>query len=279
MVVRSGRLLPSVIVGALVTGALVLGAGVAEAAPLTCTANGKTGIALGDKCVNPLNVDDVFGLLDPVTQPAAETPSQAPVVDPSPAAEGSDTGSGGVVGAVGGAVGGVVDSVRGNSPAAGGSGTGTNPSAGAGSEATSGSGAGSGSSGPSAPAGGSVAPVVPAPSGVQAPDVRGGLLPPAVSAPGGLAARVPALGFGAVDPRLLMVPTGSPLRTLTGVTPGSPVTTSSDVQAMALDGLPSGLGTPAVLGVLILSTLAGFALRHRVLRRVRLAAAPEPEPA
>ena len=121
--------------------------------------------------------------------------------------------------------------------------------------------------------------VVPAPSGVQAPDVRGGLLTPAVSAPGGLAARVPALGFGTVDPRLLMVPTGSPLRTLTGVTPGSPVTTSSDVQAMALDGLPSGLGTPAVLGVLILSTLAGFALRHRVLRRVRLAAAPKSEPA
>ena len=120
---------------------------------------------------------------------------------------------------------------------------------------------------------------VPAPSGVQAPDVRGGLLTPAVSAPGGLAARVPALGFGTVDPRLLMVPTGSPLRTLTGVTPGSPVTTSSDVQAMALDGLPSGLGTPAVLGVLILSTLAGFALRHRVLRRVRLAAAPKSEPA
>ena len=90
---------------------------------------------------------------------------------------------------------------------------------------------------------------------------------------------MPALGFGTVDPRLLMVPTGSPLRTLTGVTPGSPVTTSSDVQAMALDGLPSGLGTPAVLGVLILSTLAGFALRHRVLRRVRLAAAPKSEPA
>ena len=59
----------------------------------------------------------------------------------------------------------------------------------------------------------------------------------------------------------------------------APVTTSSDVQAMALDGLPGGLGTPAVLGVLILSTLAGFALRHRVLRRVRLAAAPKSEPA
>ncbi|MDD7923143.1 hypothetical protein [Actinomycetospora chibensis] len=98
-------------------------------------------------------------------------------------------------------------------------------------------------------------------------------------APGGLMAGVPALRFGSFDPSLLRVPAGSPLRTLTGVTPGSPVTTSSDVQAMALDGLPSGLGTPAVLGVLILSTLAGFALRHRVLRRVRLAAAPKSEPA
>ena len=34
MVVRSGRLLPSVIVGALVTGALALGAGVAGADPM-----------------------------------------------------------------------------------------------------------------------------------------------------------------------------------------------------------------------------------------------------
>ena len=176
-------------------------------------------------------------------------------------------------------VGEIADGVTGNpAPATGGSGTGTNTStSGSGSESPAGTSGGASTT--PAPTGGPAQAALPAPSGVQAPDVRGGLLTPAVSAPGGLAARVPALGFGTVDPRLLMVPTGSPLRTLTGVTPGSPVTTSSDVQAMALDGLPGGLGTPAVLGVLILSTLAGFALRHRVLRRVRLAAAPKPEPA
>ncbi len=272
MVVRSGRLLPSVIVGALVTGALALGAGVAGAEPLTCTANGQTGIALGNKCVNPSNVDDVFGLLDPATQSAAETPSQAPVADPSPTAANP-----GPLPGVGEALGDTVDKLTGGNSAAGAGGAGSSGT-GASSSTTDSETAVGGASG-AATVGGPAQAAVPAPSGVQAPDVRGALLAPAVSAPGGLSARVPMLGFGTVDPRMLMVPTGSPLRTLTGVTPGSPVTTSSDVQAMALDGLPSGLGTPAVLGVLILSTLAGFALRHRVLRRVRLAAAPKPEPA
>jgi len=276
MVVRSGRLLPSVIVGALVTGALALGAGVAgadeEISRSECEArNGQISLS-GLVCtVGGVPYSILGGLGGAATPPSESATAEAP----APAQPTT------VLGGVGAVVGGVTDSLGGTNGSVGsGSATpGTNASAGSGSEATSGTGASSGSSGPSAQAGGSAAPVVRPPSGVQAPDVRGGLLTPAVSASGGLAARVPALGFGTVDPRLLMVPTGSPLRTLTGVTPGSPVTTSSDVQAMALDGLPSGLGTPAVLGVLILSTLAGFALRHRVLRRVRLAAAPKPEPA
>ncbi|HSK59643.1 MAG TPA: hypothetical protein VK935_11390 [Actinomycetospora sp.] len=89
---------------------------------------------------------------------------------------------------------------------------------------------------------------------------------------GGLAATTPALGFGTFDPSLLLAPAGSPLRTLTGVDQGSPVTTVSDVQAMAFDSLPGGLGMPAVTGTLILSAFAAFALRHRVLRRARMAA-------
>lgn len=273
MVVRSGRLLPSVIVGALVTGALALGAGVASAEPITL------GDLLPGQCIDPetreaktivtgLLRDSVTGMCEVVG--AATAPAESGTENtPAP----SSPGAGGVTDVVTD----IVDDVTGPSPETDGTGSGTDPSTtGSGSEATSGA-TGGASTAPAA--GGPVQAVVQPPSALPAPDVRGALLAPAVSAPGGLAARVPALGFGAVDPRLLMVPTGSPLRTLTGVTPGSPVTTSSDVQAMALDGLPSGLGTPAVLGVLILSTLAGFALRHRVLRRVRLAAAPEPDPA
>lgn len=269
MVVRSGRLLPSVIVGALVTGALTLGAGTASADPITDLL-GST------KCL----LDNVPTLLgdeyrrDPVTNECERISLPVP-----------QTGSGDTGGETADSSPGGIPIILPSVPEIPGNSTGTpsesSENSGDGSPAVTND-AGNASeivSNTAASTGGPAQAAVPAPSGVQAPDVRAGLLTPAVSAPGGLAARVPALGFGTVDPRLLMVPTGSPLRTLTGVTPGSPVTTSSDVQAMALDGLPSGLGTPAVLGVLILSTLAGFALRHRVLRRVRLAAAPEPESA
>jgi hypothetical protein len=271
MVVRSGRLLPSVIVGALVTGALVLGAGVAGADE-ECR-----GLLLGTPTPGTMQdgeCKNVLGqLLSPILPPSSS--SEGSTVDPAPT-----TANPGPVAAVGNAVGDLANGLAGGtSPATGSSGGGTNTSTTGADTGTPASAGSDTASDAPASTGRPAQAAVPAPSGVQAPDVRGGLLTPAVSAPGGLAARVPALGFGAVDPRLLMVPTGSPLRTLTGVTPGSPVTTSSDVQAMALDGLPSGLGTPAVLGVLILSTLAGFALRHRVLRRVRLAAAPKPEPA
>ena len=36
------------------------------------------------------------------------------------------------------------------------------------------------------------------------------------------------------------------------------MTTSSDVQAMAVDHLPGGLGTPLVVGVLLLAALVAF---------------------
>lgn len=264
MVVRSGRLLPSVIVGALVTGALALGAGVAGAAE-TCTSSdgekfelsgslerGSDGQCQGPGLLGPLaatlrtlgySVAETGQTVEeaiPPTTPATTTPATTTAAAPS-----SSPGGGSSTASQDEERQGVADQRAREQQAR---------------------------AQQAAAMAARPAPQVPAASGA-------GLLTPAVSAPGGLAARVPALGFGSVDPRLLTVPTGSPLRTLTGVTPGSPVTTSSDVQAMALDGLPSGLGTPAVLGVLILSTLAGFALRHRVLRRVRLAAAPKSEPA
>ncbi|MDD7967227.1 hypothetical protein [Actinomycetospora lemnae] len=97
------------------------------------------------------------------------------------------------------------------------------------------------------------------------------LLAPGAGGGAGLLAGVPTLNFGAPNVGLLS-PVGSPLRPLTGLTPASPVTTTSDVQAMALDSVPAGLGTPAVVGTLILSALAAFALRHRVLHRARRAA-------
>ena len=81
-----------------------------------------------------------------------------------------------------------------------------------------------------------------------------------------------AAGFGAYNPGLLLAPLGSPLRTMTGQDGGSPVTTASQVQSMAFDDLPGGPGLPAVVGLLILSALGAFALRHRILARARAAA-------
>ena len=96
-----------------------------------------------------------------------------------------------------------------------------------------------------------------------------------LSPAGGGSGLVTGVPVGTVNPALLMAPVGNPLRTLGGENGGSPVTTASQVQAMAFDQLPGGLGTPSVAGVLILSTFAAFALRHRVLRRARLAALDE----
>ena len=68
---------------------------------------------------------------------------------------------------------------------------------------------------------------------------------------------------------LLAAPPGSPLRMAGMNDPASAVTSASDVQAMAFNAPGGGLGVPAVLGVLILSGLAGFAVRHRMLARRR----------
>ena len=78
------------------------------------------------------------------------------------------------------------------------------------------------------------------------------------------------LNLAGYNPGLLLTaPPGSPLKTIGSTDPASAVTSSSDVQAMAFNGPNNGLGVPAVLGVLILAGLAGFAVRHRMLARRR----------
>jgi hypothetical protein len=260
MPVRPGRLLPSVIVGALVTGALAWGAGTASAAdPITIDD------LLSGQCIDPdtrqatlivegLTRDATTGVCEPVRTATPEPevvidppdveidpspdvdPAPDPIIDLDPESSGTTDDS---------------DDTNNVPPA------------------------GPGSGGNGGPQPGPV--FIQPPSALPAPDVRGGVLPNANlltpgGAYGGLAATTPALGFGTLDPSLLLAPAGSPLRTLTGVDEGSPVTTVSDVQAMAFDNLPGGLGMPAIAGTLILSAFAAFALRHRVLHRARMAA-------
>lgn len=268
MLVRPGRLLPSVIVGALVTGALALGAGTAAAEPVI------PGDLLSTECVDRVTGEKklVTALLERATSGFCDVVTA--VTDGSGSADGgaSDGGVGGVADGVGGAVDGTADGVL--DP--GDEGTGTDLTGGNqdgttdGAGSTDGSGSGDPTDGAAGPAAGP-APGGPPPAALPAPDVRGLAAPLATAAPGGLAAMVPTLNFGAPNVGLLS-PLGSPLRPLTGLTPASPVTTTSDVQAMALDSVPAGLGTPAVVGTLILSALAAFALRHRVLHRARRAA-------
>lgn len=261
MSVRSGRVLPSVIVGALVTGALALGAGTAGAAGTCTSSDGETFLLSGSLergadggCEAPGLLGGLAGALRALGYEVAPKTTQA-VEDALPSVTLPPTTTPPVTVPA--------------SPGSGSDASGANASQDQEGQRLADQQAASQQTRAQQV-------VVRPPSALPAPDVRSALVP-AVSAPGGLAARVPALRFGTFDPSLLRVPAGSPLRTLTGVTPGSPVTTSSDVQAMAFDDLPGGLGTPSVVGVLILAGLAGFALRHRVLRRVRVAAAAETE--
>ena len=237
MPVRPGRLLPSVIVGALVTGALALGAGTALAAPTDgapCYVGETQGKVDGANCVTSGGsilgslLEATLGRL-PVVEveppPTTTTTTRTTTSSTVPRTTTATTRTSPPV---------VVERSRVVAPAP------------------------------------PPAQIARPPAPVAAPQAN--LLSPALGSPGGLAAGTPALGFGTLDPSLLLAPAGSPLRTLTGVDEGSPVTTVSDVQAMAFDDLPGGLGTPAITGTLILSAFAAFALRHRVLRRARLAA-------
>ncbi|WP_345414259.1 hypothetical protein [Actinomycetospora chlora] len=270
MIVRSGRLLPSVIVGALLSGSLALGAGTASAADNDpCYVGLRQGVVQGDDCVTTDGT--LLGTLAQATLGRLAT-----VVEPSaPATQpATSTGTGSGSSSTGG-VGSALDGVTGPLTGTTGTATGTTGSTGGGTatgttgNATTGNTTTDPAANTAPPAGPAVLPA--APPVLPAPDVRG--VPAAfASAPGGLAARLPMLGFGpSLNPALLNVPLSPPLRTLVGQNQASPVTTTSDVQAMAFDG-SGGLGTPAIIGVLILAGLGGFALRHRVLRRVRTGA-------
>lgn len=126
----------------------------------------------------------------------------------------------------------------------------------------------------------------PQPAGLGAP--AGGAVP----APAPIGEPVPGepLAIGGVDPASYLTPLDAPgavdlpgdatvLQALGGDSAG--VTTSSRVSALGLDGLHRSGGVPAVLGVIIMSGLGGFALRHRILSRLRStvpAGGPAPEP-
>lgn len=268
MLVRPDRLLPSVIVGALLTGALALGAGTASAAPTTCKSSDGVDFVVKD------TISVLTGSLCSLSGSLGSTAEELKAADwqtlaqyeaaLTPATGGNESAGAGS----GGSIIPGVDPIEENPlPADSGTSTDTDESAG---------GTGNGTAEGSGGTGAAVTPGGPAQGGVQpasalpAPDVRGAVAAPALAAaPGGLAATVPLLNFGTPNPALLLAPPGSPLRTLAGENTGSPVTTTSDVQAIAFDNMPGGMGTPAVVGVLILSTLGAFALRHRMLRRAR----------
>lgn len=265
MPVRPGRLLPSVIVGALAVGALTLGAGTASADDTItrseCEARGGqiSGLLSGLLCTVDGTVYTLLGG-DSSAAPRSAAPAETPASGAAPA------NGGGLVGGAVDAVGGVVGGLTGATGSSGGGTQSEGTPAGSDAESESGPANDASTDPASATRGGPATAGAPAASGLPAPDVRGAAAPAA--APGGLLTGVPTLAFGRPNPGLF-APLGSPLRTLTGVAPGSPVTTTSDVQAMAFDDLPGGLGTPAVTGVVILSVLGAFALRHRIFRRAR----------
>ncbi|WP_433803183.1 hypothetical protein [Actinomycetospora sp. CA-084318] len=137
--------------------------------------------------------------------------------------------------------------------------------------------------------------VVPPPAlGAPAPLAAAGpvgalpALPPLAGvAPAGLASSL--FGANAYDPGLLMgSPLGNAASALFSPQADSAVTTVSQAQALAATGT-SGYGTPVTIGVIILACLIGFAVRHRVISRMKSRelpaaeyqprhAAPEPTP-
>ncbi|MHC1561280.1 hypothetical protein ACR9E3_20140 [Actinomycetospora sp. C-140] len=263
MIVRPARPLPSVIVGALLVGSLGLGAGSAAADPETCTAGGQRfevarllERAPDGQCLLggvAALADSLVGLGYQVVTETTGTAEAARTATEQAASNAANT-----VDAAAGAGASAASPSSASVPSGAAAGTDGGASTDTSAGAVSGVGA----------VAGSQAPVAPASAVIPAPDVRGA--PVAFAAAGGLAtARVPMLSFGPANPALLFAPLGSPLRTLAGQGAGSPVTTSSDVQALAVDGLPGGVGTPTVLAVLVLASLGAFALRHAVLRRVR----------
>lgn len=274
---RPGRLLPSVIVGGLLISGLALGAGTASAA--TCkSATGADVPNLGvmikadasGACELTALGTKTYGTLDAaVTALLGGAEDKAP--EPAtPTATLPDSNSG---------------VPKDTEPSAGGK-----PSV----ETT--------SSAPAKPTAPVVAPVGQPPAAVLPPPALGAPAPLAAAGPVGALPALPPLagvapaglasslfGANAYDPGLLMgSPLGNAASALFSPQADSAVTTVSQAQALAATGT-SGYGTPVTIGVIILACLIGFAVRHRVISRMKSRelpaaeyqprhAAPEPTP-
>ncbi|MEJ2866123.1 hypothetical protein WCD74_00005 [Actinomycetospora sp. OC33-EN08] len=270
---RPGRLLPSVIVGGLLASGLALGAGTASAAD-TCKYEDKIYEIVdaskvtkdGDGC------KPAGGLLSSLLGSALK------LVAPPGGPGGDDADGGGVVepGGTGGQTGGE------NSGGAG-AGPSTKPSPSASATPT--------PTNTPAPAPAFVAApvgVLPAPGPAPALGAAGpvGALPPLAGiAPPGLATGL--FGANNYDPGLLFgSPLGDAASALFNPKADSDVTTVSQAQVLGSSN-GSGYGTPVTIGVIILACLIGFAVRHRIISRMKARelpvdysprhAAPEPE--
>ncbi|MCD2185958.1 hypothetical protein [Actinomycetospora soli] len=94
-------------------------------------------------------------------------------------------------------------------------------------------------------------------------------------APAGLASSL--FSANTYDPGLLMgSPLGNAASALFNPQADSAVTTVSQAQALAGTG-SGGYGTPATIGVIILACLIGFAVRHRVISRMKARELPVAE--
>ena len=255
MRVRPGRLLPSVIVGGLLASGLALGAGTASAAT-TCEYGGKKYPVTessqiqadgGGNCeAKPGLLNVVLGTLMDTLEPIAEPdslPPPAPVLTTTTTAAPTTT----------------------RKPVA------TTPKAPP--AALQGAGGGGQNLGAAGPVVGAPAPLVAPPAGAAAGPL-GAFSPAAFGgiAPAGLASNL--FGANTYDPGLLFgSPLGGAAAQLFNPQAGSGVTTVS--QAQVLSGPGRGYGTPATIGVIILACLIGFAVRHRVITRMKARDLPE----
>ncbi|GAA4822585.1 hypothetical protein GCM10023201_05670 [Actinomycetospora corticicola] len=283
---RPGRLLPSVIVGGLLASGLALGAGTASAADAD-SAHCYIGTTLykildadkvskdGNDCkVNGSILSSLTGIATGLLEPATTVADGA-----------TSTPSGGSTtpGAAGGDA--TANNPTTGTPSGAGAGndstSGTDTKAGTGNGTASGNGTATGNGTGTKPAPAVVAPA-PAPVGAPAPLGAAGpvgalpALPPLGGiAPAGLATNL--FAANSYDPGLLFgSPLGNAASALFSPKADSDVTTVSQAQVLPT-AASSGYGTPATIGVIILACLIGFAVRHRVISRMKAREVPAEE--
>lgn len=261
MRVRPGRLLPSVMVGGLLVSGLALGAGVASGADATCkSSTGEDVPALGvlliadasGSCQLTAKGKLLYSTVDAATTAivggAKEEVPPAPVTTTSPVKDATDGTKD-------------TDSSTGGNPAVVPTTT-TAPRQTAPAPAPV-------LAGPAA----ALPPAAPAALGAAGP--VGALPPLAGVAPAGLASNL--FSANAYDPGLLFgTPLGNAASALFSPKADSAVTTVSQAQLLPSAG-SGGFGTPATIGVIILACLIGFAVRHRVISRMKKRELPAAE--